>query len=76
MTYDTNGNLITEMLYNLSSAGVSELITTTQYDFDSEKNPYLATNRLMIQGINTNKNNIIKETYTIHLSTDQGSDNV
>jgi hypothetical protein len=75
-SYDTNGNLIKEMLYNLSSAGVAELITTTEYDFDSEKNPYLATSRLMIPGINTNTNNIIKETYTIHLSTGQGSDNV
>jgi hypothetical protein len=64
------------MLYNLSSAGVTELITTTQYDFDSEKNPYLAPSKLMIPGINSNRNNIIKETYTIHLSTDQGSDDV
>jgi hypothetical protein len=74
-SYDGNGNLIKEMLYNMSSAGVTELITTTQYNFDNQKNPYLATSILMIPGISTNKNNIIKETYTIHLSTDQGTDN-
>jgi hypothetical protein len=30
----------------------------------------------MIPGINTNQNNIIKETYTIHLTANEGSDNV
>lgn len=75
-TYDGKGNLTQEMLYNLPSAGVTELITTTQYDFDSEQNPYKSSSRCMIPGINTNLNNIIKETYTIHLSADLGSDNV
>jgi hypothetical protein len=75
-TYDAKGNLIQEMLYNLPSTGVGELITTTQYEFDSQKNPFVSTGRLMIPGINTNQNNIIKETYTIHLTADQGSDNV
>ncbi|MGD0757056.1 MAG: hypothetical protein ABR927_18575 [Bacteroidales bacterium] len=75
-TYDGKGNLIQEMLYNLPSAGVTELITTTQYDFDSELNPYKLSSRCQIPGINTNLNNIIKETYTIHMSASQGSDNV
>jgi hypothetical protein len=47
-----------------------------QYVFDNELNPYKATSRLMLPGITTNQNNIIKETYTIHLSANQGSDNV
>jgi hypothetical protein len=75
-TYDTKGNLIKEVLYNLTSTGAAQLITSTQYDFDSKNNPYKAASKLMLPGINTNLNNIIKETYTIHLTTDQGSDNV
>lgn len=75
-TYDVKGNLIQEILYNMPSTGVTELITTTQYDFDSEQNPYKAVSKCMIPGINTNQNNIIKETYTIHLAQAAGSDNV
>lgn len=75
-SYDNNGNLIKELLYNLPATGVAELITATSYDFDSEPNPYKLFGKLMIPGINTNKNNIIKETYTIHLTSAQGSDNV
>jgi hypothetical protein len=75
-TYDTKGNLIKEVLYNLTLTGAAQLITSTQYDFDSKNNPYKAASKLMLPGINTNLNNIIKTTYTIHLTTDQGSDNV
>jgi hypothetical protein len=75
-TYDNKGNLIKEMLYNIPSAGVTELITQTQYEFDSEQNPFKSSSRLMIPGISTNPNNVTKETYTIHLSSDLGSDNV
>jgi hypothetical protein len=75
-SYDGNGNLITENLYNLPSAGVTELITTTQYEFDSNQNPYKSLKVWKIPGIFTNQNNIIKETYTIHLAATQGSDNV
>jgi hypothetical protein len=64
------------MLYNLPSTGVAELITKTEYTFDSEQNPYKLFAKLMIPGINTNQNNIIRETYTIHLTAAQGSDNV
>jgi len=38
-TYDTKGNLINEVLYNLTSTGAAQLITSTQYDFDSKNNP-------------------------------------
>jgi hypothetical protein len=75
-SYDGKGNLIKEMLYNLPTSGVAELITTTSYNFDNQQNPYKQFRRLMIPGINTNQNNIIKETYTIHLTPDQGSDKV
>ena len=75
-SYDARGNLIKEMLYNLPISGVAELITSTQYTFDNESNPYKSTSRLLIPGINTNQNNIIKEAYTIHLSAGQGADKV
>lgn len=75
-SYDGRGNLTTETLFNLPPAGVAELIETTRYEYDNEQNPYKSVSRLMTPGINTNKNNIIKETYTIHLQADQGADNV
>jgi hypothetical protein len=75
-SYDGKGNLIKEMLYNLPSDGAAELITTTQYDFDNEQNPYRLSGKMMIPGIITNKNNIIKETNTIHLAAAQGPDKV
>lgn len=75
-TYDNKGNMVKEILYNLTASGVAELITTTQYEFDSKLNPYKLSGKILIPGENTNPNNIIKETYTIHLSPDQGSDKV
>lgn len=75
-SYDGNGNLIKEMLYNLPSSGTPELITTTKYDFDTEQNPFRAARKMMTPGIYTNRNNIVKETYTIHLAASQGSDKV
>ena len=75
-SYDVKGNLIKEMLYNTPSTGVEELITTTSYNFDNENNPYKSSSKLLVPGINTNPNNIIKETYTIHFTPDQGSDDV
>jgi hypothetical protein len=74
--YDAKGNLISEILYNLPSSGAAERIISTQYIFDNGPNPYKATSRLMLPGITTNPNNIIKETYTIHLSANQGPDNI
>ena len=75
-SYDMKGNLIKEMLYNTPSTGVEELITTSSYNFDNENNPYKSSSKLLVPGINTNLNNIIKETYTIHFTPDQGSDDV
>jgi hypothetical protein len=75
-SYDGKGNLIKEMLYNLQSTVSPELITTTTYSFDNQLNPYNSTSRIMIPGVNTNINNIIKETYTLHLPSGQGPDKV
>jgi hypothetical protein len=75
-TFDSKGNLVKEMLYNLPSSGAAELITTTQYEFDSKLNPYNLSGKILIPGQSTNPNNIIKETYTIHMNPDQGSDKV
>jgi len=74
--YDGVGNLATENLYNLSATGAAELITTTQYAYDKQPNPYKTVSKLTIPGINTNENNIVKQTYTIHLPADHGPDNV
>jgi hypothetical protein len=75
-SYDSKGNLLKEALYNMPSTGVVELVTTTSYNFDNNPNPYKLFSNLMIPGINTNANNIVKETYTIHIAPDQGTDKV
>lgn len=74
--YDKKGNLTSESLYNLPASGTPELITVTQYTFDNQPNPYKVLSKLQIPGVNTNVNNILKETYTIHVSADKGSDKV
>jgi hypothetical protein len=74
--YDGSDNLIKETLYSVTSAGVPELSTTTQYEFDNHHNPFKSFYRLMTPGINTNRNNIIKETLTIHFKAGEGTDKV
>lgn len=75
-SYDAKGNLIKEMLYNMPVSGTAELITTTKYEFDAEQNPFRYARKMITPGIYTNRNNIVKETYTIHLAASQGSDKV
>ncbi len=65
-SYDGKGNLIKEILYDKAN-GVAEPSTTTKYVFDNKQNPYKSFNSLMIPGINTNPNNIIKEIYIVHI---------
>lgn len=72
--YDSGGNLIKESMYSITSDGIPELNTTTQYEFDNYINPFKPINKLLIPGINTNTNNIVKETFTIHFSPGQGTD--
>jgi hypothetical protein len=74
--YNEKGNLIKESKYHVSSTGLSELWTTTEYEYDSMRNPYQAFKRLMSPGKFTNPNNIIKETYTIHFEVDQWAQKV
>lgn len=75
-TYDYSGNLVKETLYALVANGPDELITTTQYEFDDQANPFKPVSKLMIPGINTNQNNIIKETCTLNSAVATGSDNI
>jgi hypothetical protein len=74
--YDSKGNLTKENLYDLSADGVAELSSTTKYEYDGKKNPYNSFRSLRIPGINTNINNIVKETYTALKTSDQETSNV
>lgn len=75
-SYDSKGNLDKESLFNIPSTGIAELSTTSKYEFDDQENPYKSFNKLMLPGINTNRNNIIKETYTIRSSADAKFENI
>jgi len=68
--YDERGNLIKESKYRVSSTGITELLTTTEYEYDGMHNPFQSFKRLLTPGINTNPNNIVKEIYTIHFEVD------
>ncbi|MCG6189044.1 hypothetical protein [Maribellus maritimus] len=68
--YDAEGNLVKTERYNMLSKDNNELRTTTEYEFDDKHNPYYCFRGLMIPGRNTNLNNIVKETYTIHFEVD------
>jgi hypothetical protein len=74
--YDDKGNLIKESLYNLATDGVAELSTTTQYEYDNQQNPFKPVSKLLTPGVNTNQNNVIKETYSVSLKTALASDDV
>ena len=64
--YDENGNVIRQTKSTVLSNGVTELSTTTEYEYDNMNNPYQSFKRLITPGIYTNPNNITKETYTLH----------
>lgn len=74
--YDDNGNISKLSHYWVSSTGVAELSTTTEYEYDNMFNPYLSFKRLTTLGVNTNSNNITKETYTIEREVDQYTEKV
>jgi hypothetical protein len=74
--YDDNGNIIKLSHYWVSSTGIADLKTTTEYEYDSMKNPYLSFKRLKTLGVYTNSNNITKETYTIEGEVDQYTEKV
>ncbi len=74
--YDENGNIYKQLKYTVSTSSVIELTTTTEFEYDNMKNPFLSFKRLMTPGIYTNQNNIIKETYTIHFEVDPSIEKV
>lgn len=74
--YDKNGNIIKQMKYFISSAGIAELSTTTEYEYDNMHNPYQSFRRLITPGIYTNPNNITQETYTLNFDVDPSIEKV
>ncbi len=56
--------------------GTPELQTSTEYEFDNKHNPYFPFGKLLNPGQNTNPNNIVKETYTLHSEVDKFIDKV
>jgi hypothetical protein len=68
--YDEKGNITEQTKYIISSTGIAELTTTTEYEYDNMHNPYQSFKRLITPGIYTNPNNITKETYTLNFDVD------
>ncbi len=73
--YDARGNL-SKMTKYVVSAGNDDMMTTTYYEYDNMQNPFKSFKTLMDPGINTNPNNIIKETYTISFAVASSIDKV
>lgn len=69
--YDKRGNLKKQQRFYILENGEHSLQTTTEYEFDDKHNPYFSFRRLLIPGQNTNVNNIVKETYTLHFEVDK-----
>ena len=74
-TYNDAGNLILKTRNDILADGTIQLSTTTNYEFDNKKNPYLLF-KMQIPGIYTNQNNIIKETYTLWFEVDSFIDKI
>jgi hypothetical protein len=74
--YYEDGNVSKQTKYTVSSSGVAELTTTTEYEYDNMKNPYQSFRRFMTPGIYTNPNNIVKETYTLNFDVAPSIDKV
>jgi hypothetical protein len=74
--YDDNGNISKLSHFWVSSAGIADLRTTTEYEYDNMHNPYQSFRRLTTPGVYTNPNNITKETYTIDGEVDQYTEKV
>ncbi len=74
--YDEKGNLIKEEKYMFGQDGSLALWASTEYEFDNMNNPYHAFKKLMSPGKYTNRNNILKETYTLYTDTYTGIDDI
>jgi hypothetical protein len=56
--YDDNGNITKQTKCIISSTGIAELSTTTEYEYDNLHNPYLSFKRLTTPGVYTNPYNV------------------
>jgi hypothetical protein len=65
--YDDRGNVVKEQRYSVREDGTETLLTITEYEYDNMKNPFSSFSRLMMPGICTNENNIIRTTYTSYI---------
>lgn len=74
--YNEKGNLVKCNRFLVVQSGDTIPNTTTEYEYDNKPNPYKSFKRLMIPGINTNENNITKETYTLLFDVDALTENV
>jgi hypothetical protein len=74
--YDDNGNITRQTKFIMSPAGIPELTTTTEYEYDNMQNPYQSFKRLTTPGVFTNSNNITKQTYTLNYDVDPWTDKV
>ena len=74
--YDIKGNLANETLYSIPITGDPVAINSTKYSFDGAPNPYRMNSKLPVPGINSNINNIVRETNTIYLPAALGPNNV
>jgi hypothetical protein len=63
---DSKGNLVKQERYFVDDNGNATLQTTRTYEYDEKNNPYLSFRALLIPGTNTNKNNILKETFVVY----------
>ena len=68
--YDERGNLLKRKHYWLLDSRGPELQSTTEYEYDDQTNPFYYFKDTHIPGRNTNPNNIVKETYTLHIEVD------
>ncbi|MGB8490311.1 MAG: hypothetical protein WCE64_04580 [Bacteroidales bacterium] len=74
--YDEKGNITKQTKYIISSVGIAELSTTTEYEYDNMHNPYQSFQRLTTLGVFTNPNNIVKETCTLNFDVDPSIEKV
>jgi hypothetical protein len=64
-SYDEKGNLILETHKDLID-GSPVVSVTEEYEFDDKNNPFIVFKRLLLPGLYTNENNIIKKTLTLY----------
>ena len=67
--YDVRGNVIKTSRYWVPFSGEDVLSYTYEYEYDNKSNPFRVFKRLILpglNGVNSNENNIIKETYKVY----------